>query len=128
MEALETGSGRQPPNDRDTERTDTTTSEDRRSGLNDPNVCRTVSGIVLQDGEDLLTKGNGIIHALGNDVLTRVQITGETRLRSYIHDRPSMINISIRNFKKRSSCYATNIFLTKGSVQECLHQKQQVSC
>ena len=54
-----------------------------------------------QDGGDLLTKANDIIKALGSDVLTRKQITGATRLRSYIHDRPPLIKISFRNVKEK---------------------------
>ncbi|KAH3818022.1 hypothetical protein DPMN_119609 [Dreissena polymorpha] len=52
-------------------KTDTTPSGYRRSGLDDPDVCVTVSEIVRQDGEDILTKANDIIKALEKILVLR---------------------------------------------------------
>ncbi|WAR00105.1 LOW QUALITY PROTEIN: hypothetical protein MAR_024477, partial [Mya arenaria] len=52
-------------------------TEYRHRGLEDPDVCITVSGI---DGEELISKANDLIKALGNDVHSRVRVTDATRL------------------------------------------------
>ncbi|KAH3821093.1 hypothetical protein DPMN_122851 [Dreissena polymorpha] len=127
METLESGSGRQPASDRDTERIDIPPSRYRRSGLDDPDVCVTVSGIVRQDGEDILTKANDIIKALGNDVLTQGQIMGATRLRSYIYDRPPLIEISFRNVEEKILVFRSKSLLKEKAPYKNVYIKSSKS-
>lgn len=70
--------------------------------LNDPDVCITASGIPKTNGEDLMKKANDLICALGDNVSSRVLITGVTRLRNNFNDRPPLIKVSFRNTNEKA--------------------------
>ncbi|WAR21523.1 LOW QUALITY PROTEIN: hypothetical protein MAR_015497, partial [Mya arenaria] len=62
--------------------------------LNDPDYCIIATGIPKQDDEDLFEKANSLIRALGENVYSRVTVTGTIRLPSKLRGKPGPLKIS----------------------------------
>ncbi|CAG2189828.1 unnamed protein product [Mytilus edulis] len=65
--------------------------------LDNPEITITASGIPVTEGEDLMSKAENLISALGEDVFSNVNVIAATRLTNRFNDRPGIVKISFRN-------------------------------
>ena len=71
------------------------------AGLADPDVCVIVTGLVDQQGEDILQRAKELVAALGEEVTSAVQVTGATRLRAKLQGRSGPVKISFRSLNEK---------------------------
>lgn len=75
------------------------------SSITNPLDCTdltvTASGIPISENDDLMLKANDLIHSLGADVSSNVQVIGVMRLQSRFNNRPGPVKISFRNREEK---------------------------
>lgn len=57
----------------------------------------TASGNPISENDDLMQNANDLIHSLGTNVPSNVQVIAATRLPSRFINRPGLIKLSFRN-------------------------------
>lgn len=67
----------------------------------DTDISVVVSGVIFEDGEDLLNKAQGIINTIGENVSSRVKINRVIRFRTHYEGRPGLVKITFRNLNEK---------------------------
>ncbi|KAH3719473.1 hypothetical protein DPMN_062310 [Dreissena polymorpha] len=90
------------------QRNGTSTSHDTGYGqrqninkLNDPNLTITASGILYNEGENILKIAQDLIEAMGADVSNNILVTGAIRLPTRFTNRPALVKIAFQNLDEK---------------------------
>lgn len=87
--------------------------------LDDPDLTITVSGIPVTDSEDLIKKAEELISCLGNEVSSKVNVSGATRLPSRLTNKPALVKISFVNLQQKIL-----VLRNKRKLKDTEHYKQ----